>query len=275
MSDRGIIAWVKYLFLAVFLSFGLSLTFIGACVKAVDFGDFYYYGPVINSYSQYNGSGKKTYMYPEGVFCFQMKLFDKQYICIACPWNMLVNDGSNVWGLYRQYTQFDLSGSYVSSVNNNFFQMEGYASDLIVSVDGVDFIVRSMEITDNIVDCPYFMAYTNRSDGAKSALLGYVNGVKSFTFGGEINGNISVDLSNIEQSLETLEQSNLISANNSESIKLKMDELDVNIQPDDDLNNDVSDIRKFVVLLFLLSGFTYFGNRLRSWRNYAIGVKKS
>lgn len=253
--------WGKFIFLGCFLSFTLSLIFTGVCVKASEFDDFYYYGPVVNSYSQYNSSGRKFYLYPSGVFCYQIKYFDKQYICIACPYYSLVNDGSNNWGLYRQYTQFNSEGNFVSAVNNNFFQMEGYSSDLIVDVDGQDFIVRSMEITDNIVDCPYFMVYSNRLDGAKSALLGYVKGVKSFTSGGVIDANVSVDLSGVENSLSDISASgNAISDNSSAILQVLQSDSEVI-----DNSVDIKAIRLFVFLCFLILTATLFRNIFSQW----------
>lgn len=176
-----------------------------------------FYGDVSNSYRQYNSSGYKVYTYPVGTIIFVFDLWNEQYIAICCPVNELVNDGSNKWGLYRQIASFDNSGKLTNNLYGQFFQMEGYSSDNYYTYDGVEYIIRTMTITEYLEGLPYFFVWSNRTDGPQQILKQVLDGYKKYTSEVNIeNVNASIDTSAIEQ---LVSDNNIIASSTDTTVK--------------------------------------------------------
>lgn len=201
----------KWIFFTI-LTLAFTMVLLKACslrVLASDFDDTFYYGDVKNSYTKIETSGKTVYTYPQGTLIFLFNLWDKQYLGICCPRTNLVNNGSNLWGLYRHISVYDNSGALTSFNVYDFYQMEGFNSDNFYTINGVEYIIRTMEMVSVIEGLPYFFVWSNRTDGPQRILESYITGAKNYMEGvtiGDINA--SIDTSNLEQLLATNNQLN-------------------------------------------------------------------
>lgn len=185
-------------------------------VYANEFNDTFYYGNIINSYKQINSSGYKIYAYPAGTIIFKFDFNNEQYVAICSDRYNIVNNGSGLWGIYRQITTFDNNDNMIGFQTCQFFQMEGYSSDNIVSIDGRDYIIRTMTITEYLEGLPYYYVWSNRMEGPKMILEGIIKGFKNYSSGVNIeNVNASIDTSGLEQ---LVSDSNTIAQNTSTNI---------------------------------------------------------
>lgn len=185
-------------------------------VLANEFNDTFYYGDAKSSYTKIDTSGRTVYSYPQGTLIFLFNLWDKQYLGICCRRYNLVQNGSNLWGLYRKVAVYDNTGTLTSYNLYDFYQMEGYSSDNFYTINGVEYVIRTMEMSTPIEGLPYFFVWSNRTEGPRMILESYISGVKSYMEGvtiGEINA--SIDTSNIEQ---LITDSNIIAQNTSTNI---------------------------------------------------------
>ena len=172
-------------------------------VHASEFNDTFYYGDVKSSYTKVDTSGRTVYTYPQGTLIFLFNLWDKQYLAICCPRYNLVQNGSNLWGLYRQVATYNNTGALTSYNLYDFYQMEGYSSDNFQTINGVEYIIRTMEMGTVIEGLPYFFVWSNRTEGPKMILESYIAGVMSYMEGvtiGDINA--TIDTTNLEQLLQ-------------------------------------------------------------------------
>lgn len=248
----------KWFFYTIILLFAVIMSLKGFSLKvfANEFNDTFYFGNIINSYKQINSSGYKIYCYPAGTIIFKFDFNNEQYIAICSDRYNIVNNGSGLWGLYRQISTYDNNDNLTGFQTCQFFQMEGYSSDNIVTIDGIDYIIRTMTITDYLDGLPYFYVWSNRIEGPKMILEGIIKGFNNYSSGVNIdNVNATIDTSTIES---------LIQDNNTNVATITQDvsELKNSGVGGSGLTDEDRDLFKhmdlFIVLIFFSSGLLLF-----------------
>lgn len=239
-----------------------SIKFVSVKAFAVDLNDTFYYGEAYNSYTKIESNSRTVYTYPQGTILCVMTVFDIQYLMIACPSYNLVNDGNNKWGLYRNIAVFDNNGVLISFDKSNFFQMEGFQSDVFYTYKGVEYIIRTMEMTAFLDGIPYFFTWSNRTEGSKMILAGYIDGIENYMGGVNIE-NVSIDTSNLEQ---LVTDSNTIAEITGSAVTSIKDSLSSGVVGGSGLTDEdrsiFKDMRLYVILIFFCIGIGYFRNSI-------------
>lgn len=248
--------WFFYV-LVILFTIIIIMKYLSLKVYANEFSDTYYYGNIVNSYKQYNNEGYRVYTYPQGTIIFKFDLWDTQYIAICSNRNNIVNNGSNKWGLYRQVTYFNYNNVMTSNLYGQFFQMEGYDSDNFYTIDNVQYVIRTMTITEYIEGLPYFFVWSNRTEGPRQILEGILKGYKEYTNGVNIeNINTTIDTSNIESLITDSNNINQSIDETNKTIALDIADIKSGSGSGSGLTesdrNIFSDIRMYIIMIFMV-----------------------
>lgn len=254
--------WVKCLFFLPLFVFIFLLISPVICVNASDYGDFYYYGEICNSYFNMSDISVKEFIHPSNVFCFCYNYRDTQYVCVVVPSDSCSSspDNSGTLGFYRHIIESDFSGNRVGYNSGVFYQVN-YNSTVLIPYNGRDFYIRRATITDGVIyGCPYFSSFLDPAEGIPLAFKAYYDGVMAYSSkGGGSGGDGSSDLTNIENSLSDISASNNFISANTSDILTQM------TGSSGSSGEDVVAIRTMVTLCFVILTATLFRNVFAQW----------
>lgn len=255
----------KLFYMVSFFCFMLYLWFSSICVNAADRNDISYYGDYVHSYKYYNSSGVYNTFWDNEtnlfLFCTNMNVSNPNFCFVMFRF---ADDGNLSFG-YRQqpdgtftYSRLKYGSPYTSNGGNTYY----YSLDNIVNIGSG---LNNSDVNASIIyDLPLF-----QGQNIHDCIDKYISGVNEWyndQKGGEINADVSVDTSNIE---------NLLSANNQYNQSASIDIGDIKDKIEKGLifdngfseydSRNIESIRLFLIMCLMILSATYFRNVLAQW----------
>lgn len=255
----------KYLYM-VFLLLSLFLWILfPVCVNASNRNDISYYGDYVHNFKYYTSTGvydnfwdNETNLF---LFCTNMNTSNPNFCYVMFRF---ADDGNLSFG-YKEnpdgtftYSRFKYGSPYTSSGGNTYYYS-------LVNIVNIGSGLNSSDVNASIIyDLPLF-----QGQNIHDCIDKYISGVNEWyndKKGGEINADVSVDTSNIENLLSTNNQYNQSSSDDISFIKDKIEEgmiFDNGFSESDSKN--IESLKTFLILCCMIHFAQYIRNVLAQW----------